>query len=90
MRHYIDDEMKLFAGAASSGHVPVLSTLDPSGHPKEKILQKQDICTVDWDGLKGKLETKAEDVLTPVETKNATYLWDMMKELLNDAQIEFK
>ena len=39
MRHYIDDEMKLFTGAARSGHVPVLSTLHPYGHPEKDLTE---------------------------------------------------
>ena len=73
MRHYIDNEMELFTWAPSKGHEPVLSALDLR-LPKKKILQKPYISTVDWDAWKIKLQTKAENVLPLIETKNATEL----------------
>ena len=85
IRQYLDVEVEIFTGAPRRGHVQILSTVNLRA-PKTKILQKPDISRVEWDDSKVKLETKAADMLPLLETK--TDLWDMTKELLNDAQGE--
>ena len=82
-----DENVELFSGAPTRGHVPIITELKITNQPNtEQYSEKLDLSKMNWDSWSQSIETEIQENRANIEAEENPYtLWNKLNAIITKA-----